>query len=86
MFDPIASDDLTLNVCNDGKSDRANPAFLYGRVPPGHVGVLGVDGYSDDLHAEVPEPFNSVVVGNDLGRADKRKIKWPEKKGRYTGL
>jgi hypothetical protein len=37
---------------------------------PGQVGVVRVDGASHDFSAQFPELLNSVVEGQDLGRAD----------------
>ena len=75
VFDIIGLTDSVGDIRNQGVFNRANAAFINGRVAPGIVGELGIDGYTDNLDATLAEFFQTVIEGDQLRRANKRKIK-----------
>ncbi len=63
-----------LDVGNQRILDRADAAVFDLGVAPGVVGELGVDGDTDHFHATLVELFQTVIEGNQLGRADEGEI------------
>lgn len=85
-FHVVGLADLVLDVGHQGVADLADAAVVDGGVLPGQMGEMGVDGDADDFHVALLELGQTMVEGEQLGRADEGEVEGIEEDHRILVL
>ena len=76
--DSKVSGDIFIEVWHQGVVEAAQTSLFSRLIDPGQVREVTVSGDTNDLTVDVLELLDSVREGDDLGGADKGKVKWIE--------
>ena len=76
--DSKVSGDIFIEVWHQGIVEAAQTSLFSRLIDPGQVREVTVGGDTKDLTVDVLELMDSVREGDDLGGADKGKVKWIE--------